>query len=84
LFQVGTDEAGQLILTLNNAPLAYTAVGRATGTSQIMGIAIIETTVTNSILTVQNPASNSTVLTITPSAGGTVPVSAHLVITQLR
>ena len=83
LFQVSVSEAGQLQLTLNNAPLAYTVVGRATGTSQIIGMAIVTTTSINSILTVRNPAGNSTALTITPLAGGTEPVSAHLVITQI-
>lgn len=84
MFQVSVTEAGQLILTLNGADLAYTVVGRATGTSQIVGIALIETTVADSILTVRNPAGNSTALTITPLAGGTRPVSAHIVITQLQ
>lgn len=84
LFQVSVSEAGQLLLTLNNAPLAYTVVGQATGTSQIVGMAIITTTTINSILTVRNPAGNSTALTITPLAGGTQPVSAHLVITQIQ
>jgi Collagen triple helix repeat (20 copies) len=83
LFQVSVTEAGQLILTLNGADLAYTVVGRATGTSQIVELALVQTTVINSILTVRNPAGNSTALTITPLAGGTRPVSAHLVITQL-
>nr|WP_281172539.1 collagen-like protein [Ectobacillus panaciterrae] len=84
LFQVSVTEAGQLILTLNNSDLPYTVVGRATGTSQIVGIALVETTVINSILTVRNPTGNTTALTITPLAGGTRPVSAHLVITRLR
>ena len=84
LFQVGVSEAGQLILTLDGADLQYTVVGRATGTSQIIGMAIVETTTINSILTVRNPAGNSTALTITPSAGGTRAVSAHLVITQIQ
>ncbi|MNW32031.1 hypothetical protein D3C74_89650 [compost metagenome] len=83
LFQVSVTEAGQLILTLNGDDLAYTVVGRATGTSQIIGMALVETTVINSILTIRNPTGNSTALTITPLAGGTRPVSAHLVITQL-
>ena len=56
----------------------------ATGASQIIGMAIVTTTSVNSILTVRNPADNSTALTITPSAGGTKPVSAHLVIIQLQ
>ena len=83
LFQVSVTEAGQLILTLNGADLAYTVVGRATGTSQIVGMAIVSTTVINSVLTVRNPAGNAAALTITPLAGGTRSVSAHLVITQI-
>ena len=84
VFQVSVTEAGQLILTLNGADLAYTVVGRATGTSQIVGTALVTTTVINSLLTVRNPAGNSTALTITPLAGGTRPASAHLVITQIQ
>lgn len=83
LFQVSVDEAGQLVLTLNGEDLAYTVAGRATGTSQIVGMAIVETTSANSILTVRNPDGTAAALTITPLAGGTRPVSAHLVITQL-
>ena len=83
LFEVSVDEPGQLVLTLNGAELPYTVVGRATGTSQIVGMAIIETTAENSVLTVRNPTGNATALTVTPLAGGTSPVSAHLVITQL-
>ena len=83
LFQVSVTEPGQLQLTLNDTPLAYTVVGRATGTSQITGLAIITTTVSNSTLTVRNPAGNTPALTITPNAGGTNAVSAHLVILQI-
>jgi hypothetical protein len=83
LFHVSVSEAGQLILTLNGADLAYTVVGRATGTTQLIGRAFLRTTTINSTLTVRNPAGNPTALTITPLAGGTRPVSAHLVITQI-
>ncbi len=83
-FQVSVSEAGQLILTLNGADLAYTVVGRATGTSQIVGMALVETSVIDSLLTVRNPAGNAAALTITPLAGGTRPVSAHLVITRIQ
>lgn len=55
----------------------------ATGTSQIVGMAVVTTTATNSVLTVRNPAGNAAALTITPLAGGTRLVSAHLVITQI-
>ena len=54
------------------------------GASQIIGMALVTTTVINSILTVRNPAGNAAALTITPLAGGTRPVSAHLVIIQLQ
>ena len=83
-FQVSVTEAGHLQLTLNGAPLAYTVVGRATGTSQIVGIAIVTTSSINSILTVRNPADNAPALTITPLAGGTQPVSAHVVILKIQ
>jgi hypothetical protein len=83
-YQVSATEAGQLILTLNGTDLAYTVVGRATGTSQIVGTSLVTTPVINSLLTVRNPSGNSTALTITPLAGGTRAVSAHLVITQIQ
>jgi hypothetical protein len=83
-FLVSVDEAGQLMVTLNGADLNYTVFGRATGTSQISGSCLVETSVINSILTIRNPAGNATALTITPLAGGTRPVAASLVITQLQ
>ena len=83
LFQVSVTEAAQLILTLNGADLEYTVAGHATGTSQMIGIAIVETTSVNSILTVRNPAGNASAITITPLAGGTRSVSAHLMITRI-
>jgi hypothetical protein len=83
-FQASVDEAGQLILTLDGVDLAYTVSGRATGTNQIVGMVLVTTTTPNSVLTVRNPAGNSTALTITPNAGGTRAASAHLVIVQLN
>jgi len=83
LFQVSVTEAGQLGLSLNGGELLTTIVGRATGTSQIVGISVVQTTVINSVLSVVNPSGNSTALTITPLAGGANTVSAHLVITRI-
>jgi hypothetical protein len=83
-FQVSVNEAGQLVLNLNGTDLDYTVVGRATGTSQLVGTAIVLTTLPNSVLTVRNPLGNAAALTITPVAGGTRVVSAHLVITQIQ
>lgn len=92
LFQVSVSEAGQLVLALDSGAgfieLPYTVVGRATGASQIIGMALVQTTVINSLLEVRNPTGNSPALTITPQAGqaGELKpnVSAHLVITRLR
>jgi len=86
-WQVSVNEAGQLVLGLDNGSgvveLLTTVVGRATGTSQIIGNRLITTTVPNSILTVRNPIGEPTALTITPFAGGIGPVSASLVIGQI-
>lgn len=71
-------------VVLNGVQQAYTVVGRATGTSQIVGMAYVTTTSTDSVLSINNPTGESTALTITPVAGGTDPVSAHLVITRVQ
>lgn len=84
MFQVSVNEAGQLDLTLNGTEQAYTVVGRATGTSQIVEMCLLTTTDINSVLTVRNPTGGSVALTITPLAGGSSVVSAHLLITQVR
>jgi hypothetical protein len=82
-FVVPVTEAGQLVLRLEGDELPYTVVGRATGTSQIVGESLVETSEADSELEVVNPSGNTTALTITPIAGGTRPVSASLVIQQL-
>jgi hypothetical protein len=82
-FTVSVTEPGQLELTLNGTPIAYTVVGRATGTSQIVGDSLVTVAATNSVLAVENPSSESTALTVTPLAGGTEPVSASLIIQKL-
>ena len=82
-FNVSVSEAGQLMLTLNGVELAYTVFGRATGTSQITGEALVTTTVPDSLLEVVNPSGNAAALTITPVAGGTRPAAASLIIEQL-
>jgi hypothetical protein len=83
-FQVSIDEPAQLVLTLNGFQLPYTTVGRATGTTQLSGTCLVQTTVVNSTLSVSNPPGNPIALSITPMAGGTYSVSAHLVIMQLK
>jgi len=78
------DESGQLVLTLNGEDLEYTVAGRGTGTSQIVGKAIVTTTTAESVLTVRNPEGNTEALTLTPLAGGNRAVSAHLIIMQIE
>jgi hypothetical protein len=82
-FAVSVTEAGQLELTLNGTALTYTVVGRATGTSQIVGDSLVNIATAPAVLAVVNPSGESTALTITPSAGGAEPVSASLVIQKL-
>jgi hypothetical protein len=83
-FQVSVSEQGQLVLKLNGSELPYTVVGRGTGTSQIVGMALVQTTSINSVLSVSNPVSESNALSITPLAGGTDPASAHLLIMRIQ
>jgi hypothetical protein len=83
-FQASVTEPGQLALTLNGAELPYTVVGRATGTSQIVGDSLVQTSVINSVLTLENPPGESIALTMTPLAGGVNPVSASLVIKRVQ
>jgi len=75
-------EAGQLIVVLNGTEIANTCVGRATGTSQIICMTIINTTLPDSILSINNVVANATALTLQPVAGGNNPVSANLIIKQ--
>jgi len=84
LFQASISEPGQLMLSLNSSPIASTVAGRATGTDQIVGISVVTTTSPNSTLELINPPGNSTALTLTPIAGGTHSVSAHLVIIRIQ
>lgn len=84
MFQVSVIEQGQLAIELNGSVLPSTIVGRATGTTQLVGIALVQNVMTNSVLSIVNAPGNISALTIAPSAGGSSPVSAHLVITRLQ
>lgn len=86
-FSVSVSEPGQLGIALDSGSgmveLAYTVYGRATGTSQIAGDALITTSTANLKVELRNPAGNTPALTITPLAGGTHPAVASIVIQQL-
>jgi hypothetical protein len=82
-FMASVDNAGQLELTQNGAELASTVYGRATGTTQIIGQAIL-TVAQHDVITLRNPTGNTTALTFSSAAGGSHPsVSASIVIEQL-
>jgi hypothetical protein len=84
---VSVTEAGQLELALDSGsgslPLPYSVSGRASGTSQITGEALVKTTAANSVISLINPSGEPTALTITPLAGGVEAVAASLVIERL-
>lgn len=82
-WQVSVDEPGQLALADGGVKIPETVVGRATGTTQIVGSRLITTSVPNTVLSVVNPTGNAAALTITPIAGGTNAVSASLVIERI-
>jgi hypothetical protein len=80
-FQASITESGQLSILLNGIPTVF--VGRATGTCQIVSLSLIQTILPNSIISIVNPVAETTALTLTPFAGGTNQVSAHLVVTRI-
>ena len=82
-FQVSVTEPGQFVVAQNGFELPQSVVGRATGTSQIVGTSMVSASAGDS-LQVNNPAGGSSALTITPLAGGTHAVSAHLTTLRLR
>ena len=89
-WQVSVTEAGQLQLWLGATVLAYTTVGRATGSNQIVGDTLVRTTSPGQVLSVRNPNGNASALTITAApvtgAGSSTlrdPFSGVLLITRI-
>lgn len=82
-FFASVDEAGQLVLAANGVELEYTVAGRDALGSQIVGSAIVTTTESDTVISVRNPEGTADPITLTASAGGTEPVSAHLTILRL-
>lgn len=82
-FQVSVSEPGQLMLRVNGSEVPGSLVGRSTGTLQLVGTSLLTLAVGDHVEVI-NPSENSTALTITPVAGGTHSVSAHLVFTKIQ
>jgi len=79
-FKVHTTEPGQLQLLLQGTPLPETVavnMNPTLGGHPIIGNFFITTTVTNSVITIINPAGDSTALTIVPANGADVVANAQ-------
>ena len=75
---------GQVVLTLNNVPVASTALGGIDlSGNNLSGSYIINTTTVNSVVTVRNPTGNASI-TLAAGYGGSLPISAHLTISRMK
>ena len=83
LFTATVSGPAQTVLTLNGVELPYTLAGHSSGSAQIVINTLVETTEENSVLTVRNPGDSGNSISLVPTAGGELPTSAQLVITQL-
>ena len=83
IFTASITEPAQLVVVLNGVEDLNSISGRSTGTSLVSNSILIQTTIPNSIISINNPSSNSTALTMTIIAGGSLAVSAHLIIKQI-
>lgn len=88
-WQVSVDEGAggaQLVVAVDDGPgfaeRAETVVGRATGTTQLVGDTYLSLDI-GDLVQIWNPTGNAVALTITPIAGGTHPVSATLSFTRV-
>ena len=80
-FAASIDEAAQLQLAVNGTGVPYAVFGRATGTSIITGSALI-TAAPGDIVSVVNVSAAA--VTLTPLAGGSTPVTAYMIVQQLK
>jgi hypothetical protein len=80
-WQANIASAAQLELQLNGSQVADTVIGRATADNQLVGDVLIQTTLINEILTINNPGLSQII--ITGNAGGSQPVSAVLLIMRI-
>ena len=79
-FNVYATDPCPLVLTVDGEEIPYTISGGVT--AQCVGTSVITTQTANALVTVRNPAANTTSLTMTAQDGVVNPVS-RLVITRL-
>ncbi len=82
VFQVPITQTGQLQLAVNGAGVASTVAGRNATSDQIVGMSV-QTLSAGDTVAVRNPTGNTGSLTVTQSAGGNAPGSAHLIFVRL-
>ena len=82
-FNAATSEAAQLVPAINTTELSFALAGKDSALSQLSGMAIIAAN-DGDVLTLRNPASATSSVTLSPNAGGNSPVTAHLIIIRLQ
>ena len=82
-FIAATSEAAQLVPAKNTTELSFALAGKDSVLSQLSGMAIIAAN-DGDVLTLRNPASATSSVTLSPNAGGNSPVTAHLILIRLQ
>ena len=82
-FNAATSEAAQLVPAINTTELSFALAGKDSVLSQLSGMAIIAAN-DGDVLTLRNPASATSSVTLSPNAGGNSPVTAHLILIRLQ
>ena len=82
-FNAATSEAAQLVPAINTTELSFALAGKDSALSQLSGMAIIAAN-DGDVLTLRNPASATSSVTLSPNAGGNSPVTAHLILIRLQ
>ncbi len=81
-FKVNSNEAGQLQLTLNGAPVTSATYGQSTSENAISGTTILNIPA-GGTLSVINPTTQTTNITVDPNAGGTAPTTSEITFLKL-
>lgn len=82
-YRVNASEAGQLQVAINGAGVPSTTTGQESVDGVISGQSVVTTDAANSVLSIINPATDASVITVTPTAGGANPTANQLTILKL-
>lgn len=82
-YRLNSSEGGQLQVAINGVGVPSTTTGQESTDSVISGQSVITTDTANSVLSIINPATDASVITVTPTAGGTIPTANQLTILKL-